>query len=224
MAYARITARCEEDLAVIDPDDALTLLDKFEAARGQAPEAGDLINDLVARPCYALHGGRYRAATWYDARLDVVWLLAAGLHRSGERDDFYATVVGHERAGHLYPTPADYEDHADDLRRDRLTQEATALRAIREEVLSTSGTGTRRYTSDDGLYAAVWAEVIEALALVVVRLRLLRLSALWLGEHELAILLGGALGPHPQPSPDGDWRFRRFEAYFPLLPSSGAYE
>ena len=98
----------------------------------------DGVNPLVAmHPCYALRSGRHRAATWYDARPNVVWLLAAGLYRSGESDDFYAIVVGRERAGHLHPTAVDYEDHADDLRRDRLAQEATALRAIREEVLST---------------------------------------------------------------------------------------
>lgn len=220
MARTRITARCEEDLAAIEPDDALGLIDKFEEVRSQAPEAGDLINNLTERPCYSLHSGRYRAATWYDAQLDVVWLLAARLHRSGDRDDFYAVAVGHEQAGRLYPTAKDYEDFADDLHRDRLAQEAMALRAIRGEVLSTPGVGRRSYTSVDGLYAEVWAEVVEELALVVVRLRLTRLSGQWLGEHELAILLEGPLGPNPRPRPDDDWRFRSFEEYVPLPPRS----
>jgi hypothetical protein len=188
--------------------------------RSQAPEAGDLINDLTERPCYSLHSGRYRAATWYDAEHDVVWLLAAGLHRSGERDDFYAVAVSHEQAGRLYPTSKDYEDYADDLRRDRLRQEALALRALRDDVLSTPGTGARSFTSIEGLYAEIWAEVVEELALVVVRLRLMRLSGQWLGENELAILVAGSLGPHARPRPDGDWRFRGFEEYFPL-PESG---
>ncbi len=221
MARTRITARCEEDLAAIEPAEALALIDKFAEVRSQAPEAGDLINDLTVRPCYSLHSGRYRAATWYDATHDAVWLLAVGLHRSGERDDFYAVAVNHEQAGRLYPTPDDYEDFVDDLQRDRLMQEAMALRDIREEVLRTPGTGTRSFTSEDGLYAEIWAEVVVELALVVVRLRLVRLSGQWLGESELAILLAGPLGPHPRPRPEKDWRFRSFEEYFPQPPSSG---
>jgi hypothetical protein len=219
VARTRLTARCEEDLAAIEPADALALIDKFEEVRGQAPEAGDLINDLTHRPCYSLHSGRNRAATWYDARRDVVWLLAAGLHRSGDRDDFYAIAAGHEQAGRLYPTAADYEDYAYDLRRDRLAQESLALRALREEVLSTPGSGTRTYASADGLYAEIWAEVVEELALVAVRVRLIRLDGRWLGERELAILLAGPLGPNPQPRQDDDWRFRSFEEYFPLPPT-----
>jgi hypothetical protein len=58
--------------------------------RRQAPKAGDLINNLTERPCYSLHSGHYSAATWYDAQLYVVWLLAAGMHSSGDRNDFYA--------------------------------------------------------------------------------------------------------------------------------------
>jgi hypothetical protein len=216
VARTRITARCEEDLAAIEPDDALGLIDKFDETRRQASELGDLINNLTERPCYSLHSGRYRAATWYDAQLDVVWLLAAGVHRSGDRDDFYARAVGYEQAGHLYPTAKDYEDFADDLHRDRLVREAMALRVIREEVLAMPGAGRRTYTSLDGLYAEIWAEVVEELALVVVRLRLTRLSGQWLGAHELAILVEGPLGPNPRPRPEEDWRFRSFEEYVPL--------
>lgn len=220
MARTRVTARCETDLAAIEPEDALSIIDKFVEARSHAPEAGDLINDLVERPCYSLHAGRYRAATWYDTQRDIVWLLAAGLHRSGDRGDFYGIAAGHERADRLYPTVVDYEDFADDERRDRLAQEAMALRALREAVLAMPGAGKHIYSSDDGIYAEIWAEAIEALALVVVRLRLMRLSGQWLGEHELAILLEGPLGPDPRPRPDNDWRFRSFEEYVPLPPAT----
>jgi hypothetical protein len=218
VARTRIAARCEEDIAAIEPDDALGLIDKFEETRRQAPESGDLINNLTKRLYIFAAQGRYHAATCCDTQLDVVWLLAAGVHRSGDRDDFYTWAVGHERAGHLYPTAEDYEDFADDLHRDRLVQEAMALRAIREEVLTTPGAGRRTYTSMDGLYAEIWAEVIEELALVVVRLRLTRLSGQWLGAHELAILVEGPLGPNPRPRPEDDWRFRSFEEYVPLPP------
>jgi hypothetical protein len=90
VARTRITARCEEDLAAIEPDDALGLIDKFEETRRQAPEAGDLINSLTGCPCHALHRGYYRAATWYDAQFDLVWLLAAEMHVSGDRNGFFA--------------------------------------------------------------------------------------------------------------------------------------
>ena len=128
MARAQVTARCEKDLDILPHDDANAVLEKFIEMRTQAPESGDLIDGLKDRPCYSLHSGRYRAATWYDGKSDIVWLLGAGIHRSGSHDDFYDLAIQLEQSGHLYPTTADYENVRAQDKADRLEREALRRR------------------------------------------------------------------------------------------------
>lgn len=221
-----ITGRCEDDLEALPTAAAERLLRKFEEARSEAPECGDLIDGLQARECHSLHSGRYRAVTWYDHAGDVVWLLAAGLHRSGSREDLYQRAIALERAGRLYPTPEDErrleEDLAAEARRDRAVREALALRNLREQVLAASSARRHVYESEAGLWVEMWAaERIPELAVVRVRIRLRR-DGEWIGDAALATLLSGVFDgtPIPVPDPDGDdAHFRCFEGYVLLPPT-----
>jgi mRNA-degrading endonuclease RelE of RelBE toxin-antitoxin system len=217
-----VTARCEDDLDGLPPAEAERLLDKFEELRAQAPESGDLVDGLQQRECHSLHSGRYRAVTWYDRQADIVWLLAAAIHRSGTRDDTYALAIEHEHAGRLYPTDRDYRALAEAERRDRIVSEARELRRLREETIVAPELGRRRFDSEHGLQAEIWAEeVIPELAVARLRLRMTRTGGERIGEAELAILLAGPFDtsdPIPVPDPDGDdLHHRCFEGYFTRL-------
>jgi len=191
------------------------LLDKLETMRAAAPETGERILGLRARQCYSLHAGRYRAATWYDRAQDMVWLIAAGVHRVGSPEDFYVVVTRLEQAGQLYPTEADYAALAASERRKQLEREALDLRHLRDQALQSPRVTRLSYTSDAGLYAEVWAEVLPDLALVALRVRIARLSGDYLSAPEWAIVLRGPLGPDAveKPDPDGSRLFRYFEEY-----------
>src|SRR6266511_22690 len=134
MPHLGVTARCEDDLDAIPEADRL--LEKFKELRSRAPESGDLIDGLRERECHSLHSGRYRAVTWYDRQADVVWLLAAGIHRSGSRVDAYAVAIEHERAGRLYPTEQDLRVLEEAKRRERIAAEARELRRLRDEAIA----------------------------------------------------------------------------------------
>ncbi len=91
MTQLRITGRCQrEDLTSpsLRPV-AHLLIEKFHELRGQAPDGGEGISGLRDRPCKSLHASHYRGITWYDQQHDVVWLLAAHIHREGSHDDSY---------------------------------------------------------------------------------------------------------------------------------------
>ena len=107
MARLRITARCEADLADLGVEAAAAIVEKFTELRAQAPASGEVIAGLQQRPCASLHAGRYRAVTWYDREQEIVWLLAAGIHRADSREDAYNQAIVLEQAGRLYPTDED---------------------------------------------------------------------------------------------------------------------
>jgi len=217
-----VTARCEDDLDSLPASVAERILDRFEALRARAPESGDLIDGLEERECHSLHWGRYRAITWYDRSADVVWPLAAGIHRSGSHGDLYRLAIEHERGGRLYPTTQDYQALEVAERRDRLAAEARDLRRLRDEAIATTALGRLQYESEHGLWAELWtADVIPELAVVRLRLRVTRASGARLGEAELAILLAGPFDvadPIAVPDPDGDdVHYRCFEGYIARL-------
>ena len=83
----------------------------FVQRRGQDPEGQETIQLPVSRAIvYSLHAGRWRALTWWEPDLGVVWLLGAGYHRSGERSDAYAVLKRRDEADELFPTEQDYLD------------------------------------------------------------------------------------------------------------------
>jgi hypothetical protein len=114
----RITTRClVKDLGVSrDAVDASQghleheLVRAFVAQRSQDPVGVEKIQPIpIRREVYTLHAGRWRGATWQDRANDVVWLLAAGFHRSGEHSDVYSFVKGLAEAGRLLPSELDYQ-------------------------------------------------------------------------------------------------------------------
>ncbi|MCH7844874.1 MAG: hypothetical protein IH850_03495 [Acidobacteria bacterium] len=57
---------------------------------------------------FNLHAERWRGLTWWDEAAGIVWLVGAGYHRSGERDDVYELLKAKDKAGELFPTEEDY--------------------------------------------------------------------------------------------------------------------
>ena len=219
MARLRITSRCETDLADLGEEVAGALVEKFTELRAQAPASGEVIAGLQQRLCASLHAGRYRAVTWYDREREIVWLLAAGIHRADSREDAYNQAIALEHTHHLYPTDDDYARLSAEDQQGRLRQEAGDLTRLRAEALATGDGIIRRYTSADGLYAEIWAEIIAGVdeGEVVLRLRVQRHGARWLSADELAVLLTAVFAGRPlRDQAESDYHFRRFAAYFPL--------
>ncbi len=214
MARPRITRRCAQDLRSLPTDIARALVEKFISDRSTAPEAAVRIRSLVERSCFSLHSGRYRAATWYERDRDVIWLIAAGVHREGSREDFYSVAEARERAGQLYPTTADYVELAAEEQIDRLRSAVKQLQLLRQAVLEAPNQERKTFTSEDGLHAELWSEAIPGLATVKLRLRIARLGGPFLTEEEVALVVGGMLGPRCVEKPDPDnvgYLFRYFE-------------
>jgi hypothetical protein len=83
----------------------------FVERRSQNAEGQEAIQLPASRAIvYSLHAGRWRALTWWEPELGIVWLLGAGYHRSGERSDAYATLKRRDEADELFPTEQDYLD------------------------------------------------------------------------------------------------------------------
>ena len=82
----------------------------FVEKRSQNPVGVEKVEPLVSNvEVYTLHAGRWRGATWHDEEERIVWLLAARLHRSGERGDAYPYFKALDAAERLLPTQEDYE-------------------------------------------------------------------------------------------------------------------
>jgi hypothetical protein len=200
MARLHITSRCEGDPADLGEEAATAIFEKLAELRGQAPAAGELIAGLQQRPCASLHAGRYRAVTWNDREQEIVLLLAAGIHRADSREDAYSQAIALEQAQRLYPTYEDYARLTVDDQRIRLQQEADDLARLREEALAAADGIIRLYTSEKGLYAAIWAEVVAGLdeGEVVLRLRVQRHGPGWLLADELAVLVAAVFADRTQ--------------------------
>lgn len=127
-----VTDRClRADLRLTFSDEAHPLIAKFVLLRSQVAEpVGDHISKTRPRTLYKLdatkHGRVWRGATWHDRANDVVFLVAAGWHRSGARDDFYAGLV--RRLAAVYPSDPD-------LAQLRLAAAEREARDFRERVI-----------------------------------------------------------------------------------------
>jgi|GEM_PF-5303457 len=117
LAALAITQRCCESDLGVDADLALpaiadrhSIVDKFVALRIGRPIGQETIRSVRgAFPVFSLHSGRERGATAADPEHNVVWLLATGKHRAGDRSDAYTHFKRLEKRGELFPTAADYE-------------------------------------------------------------------------------------------------------------------
>ena len=104
------------------------ILRAFVERRSQLPIGQETVEGLTAKiVAYSLHSGDYRGLTWHHEKAGVVWLLAAGFHRSGDPDDAYPYFRELGRAGRLLPTE-------DDIRRHMAAEQADFARVLLEEV------------------------------------------------------------------------------------------
>jgi hypothetical protein len=53
---------------------------------------------------------RHRGGTWYEPQRDIVWLVAAGHHESGSRDDFFPHCRQLDKDRRLAPSKEDYKE------------------------------------------------------------------------------------------------------------------
>ena len=117
-AGLRITRRCMLEDLQLEPEECSLPLDQlaerhplvraFAERRGKRVEGQEAIQGLTSRiVAFSLHGGRDRGLTWHHEKADIVWLLAARLHRSGDREDAYPHFRQLDAAGRLLPTRED---------------------------------------------------------------------------------------------------------------------
>lgn len=112
----RVTQRClEEDLgrsgASFEDILKVPIIKAFTSKRADRTEDTRQVNDVRCKaPIWVLaRGDDHRGGTLFDVKNRVVWLVATGLHRSGQPDDFFPYCVDLDRGGRLLPTAADYE-------------------------------------------------------------------------------------------------------------------
>ena len=116
----RITGRClEEDLRASRDtpfDDLLgqDIIKGFTNKRGSSPLGEEFTGHGTGQALYKLRYGDFRGATWHDDVEDVIWLLAAGRHRSGSPDDVYPYMEQLGKDARLLPDEEDYEALFDD--------------------------------------------------------------------------------------------------------------
>lgn len=83
---------------------------KFLQMRSQKPDGLEVVKGFPGpMAIWSLHAGRDRGLTAHDREYGVVWLLAFGIHRSGERSDLYKYAEILHDAGRLMPEKEDYE-------------------------------------------------------------------------------------------------------------------
>jgi hypothetical protein len=111
----RVTKRCMmEDLGVVDdaPFESFRDVEIVKALISDRP----LIDTRQVSPLMCKQevwvlprGNDHRGATVFDDVEKVVWLVAAGLHRSGEPNDFFPYCKEIDADRRLLPTADDYE-------------------------------------------------------------------------------------------------------------------
>ncbi|HEY4281344.1 MAG TPA: hypothetical protein VGM91_24240 [Conexibacter sp.] len=165
----RITRRClEEDLGV-SGDSAFEDVSQREIVKAFVKDRRDRVHDTrqvapltCGVPVWVLaRGDDHRAATWYDEDEEVVWLLAYGIHRSGEPDDFFPDCKQIDAADRLLPVAEDYTRMFDE-RGERFVhavriEAPLILRAARE------APGEHRYMLGGEFGACITVEVDDEL-------------------------------------------------------------
>lgn len=163
----------------------------------------------------------YRAATWYDDVLDVVWLVAAAIHRDDDvHGDAYAYFKRLEESGRLYPSADDRERFVVWCTAGELAQEADLLIAARREVLALPDGRRRTVVSRRGLTADMWAERVEGLGLLALRLCIRLEHGGYLTDVAVGTLVGAVFSDSVAEYPDPDQDFakvRYFEEYIEAL-------
>jgi len=91
MATVRVTLRCrEEDLPHLSKRVQASLVKKLAVLRSEPNYGKPLWGPL--KPYRSVRLGRYRVVYRYEPETDVVWIVAVGIRRAGDRDDVYARI------------------------------------------------------------------------------------------------------------------------------------
>lgn len=113
----RVTGRCLEDDLEQPSESDFDEFSGIEIVKALVKDRFDRTHDTrqvspltCGKPIWVLsRGNDHRGGTWFDARNRVVWLVAAGRHRSGAPGDFYPYCKQLDADGVLLPTDDDYE-------------------------------------------------------------------------------------------------------------------
>jgi mRNA-degrading endonuclease RelE of RelBE toxin-antitoxin system len=89
MATVRVTLRCKkEDLPELPKRVQASLLSKLGLLQSELHYGKPLRGPL--KQYRSIRLGRYRVIYRYEPERDVVWVVAVGIRRAGNRDDIYA--------------------------------------------------------------------------------------------------------------------------------------
>lgn len=108
------------------------LVEAFIEKRADEPRSGKTVGPAAANRTIS-HlgaGSDHRGATFYDEREAVIWLCAAGRHRSGEPTDAFPYFHRLLEDGELYPDDSDYASLFEERERtlfERIYTDAQAL-------------------------------------------------------------------------------------------------
>lgn len=108
----RVTARClDEDLnaapdASFEAISGLEIVKAFVKGRSTQSTSSRQVSPLTCgRDVWRLaYGHDHRGATLHDPEGEVIWLVAYGRHRSGQKDDFFPKCKALDAEERLLPT------------------------------------------------------------------------------------------------------------------------
>jgi hypothetical protein len=112
----RVTERClRDDLgapgAAFENITSREIVKAFVKDRFDQPEGTREVAPLTQgdQIWVVAYGHDHRGGTWFDEVNRVVWLVAYGLHRSGQADDFFPYCKALDEADELLPRKEDYK-------------------------------------------------------------------------------------------------------------------
>lgn len=195
----RLTRRClEEDLGR-SPDTnfgdllGVEIIKAFIARRRERHDNTREVAPLTSgKTVWRLSRGHdHRGATWYDPDDKVVWLLAYGLHRSGEPEDAFPYFKQLDLEGRLLPTLDDYAALEKDRGRRFVEQVMRVVPRLMEQAKEQPE--AEQSTSIGGsAQIGVAMDVVETLEEVYLRVSPLNLRPAW-----LEIILAAVFGDRP---------------------------
>lgn len=149
---------------------------EFVAMRSQSPEGQEYTKRLPHsyKKVFNLHAGADRAVTWWDRDRDIVWLLACGFHRSGQRDDFYPRVVDLDAAHELMPCVEDFVSAEPDPIEEFLDEFVEVARTLVDQARANPFTEHARVVQDAarvGTYVELYVEADDRAEELTVSLR-----------------------------------------------------
>jgi hypothetical protein len=142
-------------------------------------------------------GHDHRGATWFEEAVNVLWLCAYALHRSGEVDDAYPYFHALIRSGEIWPAREDYVW----LERDRAVRLAEQLPEAAQTLLEQARNEPNlehRAVIGGSAQVGVVVQVVETLQETYI-------AVLTLGDPTRLVAL---LAAFYSDRPFGDWQMR----------------